>query len=380
MKNNMLISGCYLHSLNCKKGETDASYGVLKKINSQCKVFQSHFEFDHIINYYQTKSNFFAKIKMRLPLTSIAEKWNYDTKFNKYHFIYFRKNTIDYGIIRFFRKIKKNNPKCKIIFEIPTFPYDKEEFKTLKDLPFKIKDRINRKLLYKYVDVVTTFTSDEDYIFNIPTITMMNGVDVDSIPIKTKFNNNEQINIIVMSLFSHWHGFERLINGLNDYYVNGGERNINLYFVGEGVSITKYKELVNFYHLSNHVHLCGKLSGKDLDEIFDECNLACDSLGLHRLNLNKSSTLKSREYCARGLPLLCSSNVDFIDESFPYFLKLPSDDSNINFNFIINFFDKIYKEQNYDKIFNEIREYAMKKVDMSSTMMPIINYIKENCK
>ena len=55
-----------MHSLNSNPGEEDKTYGVLKKINAQCKAFEDHFEFDHVINYCQTQKGFFEKIRFYL--------------------------------------------------------------------------------------------------------------------------------------------------------------------------------------------------------------------------------------------------------------------------------------------------------------------------
>lgn len=366
------IKGCYMHSLNCMPGAEDKSYGVLKKINAQFKVLERHFQFDHIINYYQTRNTIFEKIRSRLPFTHISEKWKYKKTYLEYDFIYFRKNIIDYSILFFFRQIKKYSPGTKIILEIPTFPYDGEEFNSFKDLPFKLKDRINRKRLHKYVDLITTYGSNKTTIFNIPCLTLMNGIDFSMIPVKTSEFHENRIDIFIVGLFSHWHGYERLLYGLNNYIRYQGDVLFHLHFVGDGISLPLYKKIVVDNSLDKYVTFYGSLSGKELDDVADLCDIGCDTLGFHRKNVHISSTLKTRDYAARGLPIIGSELIDFIDDDFKYFLKLDANDNLVDFEKIIKFYEKLEKKN----LATNIREYSIKKIDMENVLKPLVNYIK----
>ena len=55
------------------------------------------------------------------------------------------------------------------------------------------------------------------------------------------------------------------------------------------------------------IEVAGKKYGTELDPYFDSCHMACDSLAMHRLNMVESSTLKSKEYVARGIPFVFSA-------------------------------------------------------------------------
>ncbi len=59
--------------------------------------------------------------------------------------VYYRKAYIDRYAIKLLREIKRRNPKCIILFEIPTYPYDKEKSGFLRFPPLLLKDRWNRK-------------------------------------------------------------------------------------------------------------------------------------------------------------------------------------------------------------------------------------------
>lgn len=366
------LRGYYLHSLNKNASSSDlAAYGVQKKINAQVKAFNNYFDCKEVICYQIDSSTAFNKIKSRLPFTAISEKWVYGDEYKDIDFIYFRKNIIDYSVVSFFRKIKKHNPKCKIVLEIPTYPYDKEEFKTLKDLPFKLKDRINRKRLHKYVDLITIYGSNETVVFNTPCLVLRNGVDFSDIPIKKAPFHDDRIDIVMIGMFSHWHGYERMLYGLSNYLKDNGKTLFHLHFVGDGVSIPEYKSITKQLSIDEYVTFYGALSGKELDEVFEKCDIGCDTLGSHRKDVHISSTLKTRDYAARGLPIIGSEKIDFIDESFEYFLKLEGNDNPVDYNSIEDFYNNISKEG----LAIKVRNYALTRIDINSVIKPIVDFI-----
>ena len=366
--------GYYLHSLSKDMTEEKLlSYGVEKKILAQCKAFGKYFDIEEKILYQKDVSTLFQKIFSRLPFTAISEKWRYEPIYDEASFIYFRKNIIDNSIVRFFKSIKKHNPNCKIILEIPTYPYDKEEFKDLKDLPYKLKDRINRKKLHKYVDRIVNFSQD-DIIFGIETIKTINGIDFSSMDTK-EINNTSDIHMMAVACFADWHGYDRVINGLAEYYNGGGKRNVFLHLVGEGVSINEYKRIVNINHLEDRVFFHGYKSGADLDAIYNICNISLDVFGGYKKDYYLSSSLKSREYFAKGLPIVSACKIDFIPDNYKYVLYFPNDPSIIEINKIINFFDDIYVGNSMQFIPEQIRSFAETKCDINNTLKPIINFI-----
>ena len=369
-------NGFYIHSLQGNPNDAKEWYGVGKKIQAQCEIFSRYYNIEHDIYYYDyINDTLWTKIWRRLPFTHIAVDWKYNKKYKNADFIYYRKNEVDYSVIRFFRQIRKENPKCKIILEIPTYPYDKNEFHSLSDLPFKLKDKINRYKFQRYVDRIVVFTSEKDTIWGIKTINLYNGIDFNKIKLRNKKQTDGTINIITASYFAHWHGYERLIYGMADYYSNGGERNIIFHLVGLGEAIQLYQEIIKKYKLEKYVIIHGWKGGKELDDIFENADIGIDSLGLHKMDLERSSTLKAREYCARGLPIISEIDIDFLDNNYPYMYRVPQNDEPINVQGIVNFYDSIYKNNDIMTISKLIRDNSRPKIDMQYTMKPIIDYI-----
>ena len=90
------------------------------------------------------------------------------------------------------------------------------------------------------------------------------------------------------------------------------------------------------------------------------------------LTINSGATLKLREYCARGLPFIYAYNdSDFIN--FKYSLKIENNETLVNINEVIDFYNSI-KNENYIK---EMREYAEKNLTWYAKMKPIIEKINK---
>ncbi|MEG1009790.1 MAG: glycosyltransferase, partial [Clostridia bacterium] len=174
------------------------------------------------------------------------------------------------------------------------------------------------------------------------------------------------------------HGYDRLIKGMNEYYKNNGDQKIVLHLVGDGEEISKYKQLVSQYNLENNVIFHGFKSGDALNQLYDKCNIAIASLGMHRINVFLASTLKTREYGAKGMPMVTSCEIDaFPSKECDFILKFPEDESNIDVNQIIEFYDDLMdKYKNAENLTQKIREETKDKCDMSIVMKPIIDYLK----
>ena len=98
--------------------------------------------------------------------------------------------------------------------------------------------------------------------------------------------------------------------------------------------------IINEYHLEPYVILHGKKHGEELDEIFDKCDFGIGSLGRHRVGITDIKTLKNREYAARGIPFIYSENDSDFDIK-PYVLKAPADDTAIDIEEIIHFYQNL---------------------------------------
>ena len=369
--------GYFINCMSYKSKDELEISGVFKKVAAQCRVLGQHTNLIHELhNMYGKYARPIDKLIRRLPFTGISERWKYHPKYAEADFIYFRKDVIDYSVYSFLRTIKQQNPKIKILFEIPTYPYDSEIKRGLKTIPFYWKDVINRKKLHLCVDRIVTLSQDDE-IFGIKTIRIINGFDFNTSEVANFNLLKDEINLIAVSTFAFWHGYDRFLRGLGEYYKKGGKRNIIFHMVGDGVEIPLYKQIIKEYGIKEHVILHGSKSGAELDAIYDMCCLGVESLGAHRKDISYSSSLKSREYGAKGLPIITSIPIDYIPNDYKYQLNIPADDSPVDMVKVLEFYDKIYEKDPPQKVAHSIREFAKVRCDINITMKPVIDYIME---
>lgn len=354
----------------------NAENGVGKKILSQVKVLDSFTGGCDFINVPDKQCNPFFMI-FNYMFNGFIYLYNLKSyHFENYDYIYVRRPIIVLPkILYFFKSYKKRKPTGIILYEIPTYPYDFEH-KSLKGKILLIFDKLYRKNLYKYIDRIVTFTDDKE-IWKIPTIKIINGIDCSKIlPIKRNREfNDKEIHIIALAQFKIWHGIDRFLIGLANYYKNQQDVRIILHLVGEGTEYTNLVRLVNKLALYDYVIFHKSLFGDSLRNIFNVCDIALCSLGCHRQKIFYSSELKSREYLAYGIPFISSVKIDIVDDGFKFCKYVPADDSAIDINDVVNFCKSIYSNNNRQEIVSEIRKIAEEKCDMKTTMKPIVDFI-----
>ena len=249
-------------------------------------------------------------------------------------------------LVRLFKRIKSVG--INSVMEIPTYPYDKEvSGYCLNDMVSLQIDKLFRKQLASQMESIVTF-SDADRIFGQRTIRISNGIDFDAIPLhQPKTANTSEIHLIGVAEIHYWHGFDRLVAGMGEYYMNNPNgKKIYFHVVGwedtRGLFNNGYltiDQVAKKYEIEKYVIKHGRLFGEQLDEIFNECVFAIGSLGRHRSGVYSIKTLKNREYAARGIPFIYSENDNDFDDK-PYKLKASADEQPISVSAIVDFIDK----------------------------------------
>ena len=236
------------------------------------------------------------------------------------------------------------------VTEIPTYPYDSEFSHHIWKQPLRlIIDKWFRHSLYRYMDAMVTF-SDAKEIFGQRTINISNGVDFDSIPIHNYHAPSDgSIHLIGVAEVHIWHGFDRLIAGIGEYYKNTqNPRQVFFHIVGGVHPHHRYKAnqfhpglqaIIDKYGIQDHIIFHGQLFGEELDEVFNMSCFAIGSLGRHRSGITIIKTLKNREYATRGLPFIYSEqDSDFDHQS--YVLKASADETPIDIQQILDFINR----------------------------------------
>lgn len=279
-----------------------------------------------------------SKIKKRIEFSSITKY----AKENGIRFVYIRSNhNANPFTIKMVKQMKR--ARMKVVMEIPTFPYDSEyEAQGISRQIFQ--DKFFRNRLAKQLDAIVTF-SDYEEIFGQRTIRISNGIDFNNVKIKTTINDtSKELNLIGVAEIHEWHGFDRLVKGLAQYYSQPQNYIVKFHVVGYFFSAegeAEFKKIISDNNMENYVILHGKKHGEELDNIFDQCDFGVGSLGRHRVGIQRIKTLKNREYAARGIPFVYSETDSDFDQK-PYVLKVPADESPININTIIRFYRQLY--------------------------------------
>lgn len=196
-----------------------------------------------------------------------------------------------------------------------------------------------------------------------------NGIGINDIPQVSNLYSKDILDILFMGHFSKWHGFDRIIKGLSNY---NGKKRIVVHVCGKGNEALEYIELIKKYNLEKNFKFYGFLDKEKINQISNMCQIAIGVLGLHRINFKQIAPLKHREYALRGLPFIyAGEDVDF-DTKLDFTLKVPSDDSPIDFNDIVEFSSIREKNKNITSI---ARNYAINNLSWSKKISDIYDFL-----
>lgn len=350
--------------------------GVERKVLAQCKALNQYLDCELVVlPPVEYTGSIAEKVIRRLPFTAAWRKWKYRGEFDDADFVYIRQVYHDASFVRYLKALRRRNPGIKIIYEVPTYPYLTEQKTSAANSAFRKKEARWSVRAAKYLDRIVTFY-DQDEIWGVPCIKLINGFDFSQVELPER-PAPKDVQIISVAATAFWHGYDRLIEGIHQYYANGGTEQIIYHLVGN--ILPEHQKMVRDYHLEDHVIFHGRLSGEALKKLYAQSYLGVDVLGGHRKDYPVSSSLKSREYAAYGLPILTSSPIDYLPKDSPYQLIVPYDDSPISILDMLKFYHTVYSVQNYREYTDNLRDYAEKHCDMSVTFKKVAVLLVGEC-
>jgi len=283
--------------------------------------------------------------------------------------IYMRRPRLFRSLVKFIRYTSKHIPT---LYEFPTWPWEKEFIRTEGILSF-IYEFMCFMMIKNSLSGIVKIQTDRRHEDRL---SLQNGVDVSKIPVRSSkiLQKNVDLQILGVATLAKWHGYDRLIEGIRNYIDITGKDNVVFHVVGDGAERPFLEERVKQLHLEKSVIFHGVKTGKELDELFDKCHIAVGSLGIHRKGLTQTSELKLREYCARGIPFICSSADADFPSDFPFQLKVPADERPIDLNIVSSFADRALSDTDYSV---KMREYAEENLDWSIKMKKLIDFMNE---
>lgn len=289
---------------------------------------------------YLTKNKFYIICARRRLLILITRRYLRNHAFD---FCLLRINNISHSYFSMLRDMKQQ--KAFVMMEsLSYYPY--MDLKNNKKASYWLIDRSLRKHahdLKEVVDLMLTEGKIDDF-YGIPSIDFGMGIDVDIYQCHRYNGKRDELNLLMVGCHSVYHGTDRIIRSLRYYYdEHANERKVNLHLVGDVKS--RDKKLIEKLHLEEVIFCYGRKHGKELDAIYEKCNIALGPLAQFRLN-KKDTGLKTKEYFARGIPYVYSGEEIEIESSYPYIRKVENSDSIIDLNEINQFKNDIYNNGN----------------------------------
>lgn len=268
-----------------------------------------------------------------------------------------------------------NKENIKIFYEYPTFPWEKEMKEQGKKILYFL-DKIQYKALLKKVNCLVIVGKNFLNLKNLykgKIIEIENAIDMQNIKIIKKQNKDKNIiNFIGVAGLALWHGYDRFILSMAEYYKNNPKEIINFHIVGDGDKklVNELKKIVKNNNLEKYVIFYGYKSGKDLDEVYNKSDIGIGSLGNFRKGILSGGALKNQEYCAKGLPFIIAGYDDnYKDVDFMY--KVSADESLINLSEIIDWY------KNLQVTSEQIRKYVEDNLTWDIQMKKVVDYILE---
>lgn len=286
------------------------------------------------------KNSLFLAAFRREYLAGIARKYLKNHSFN---YFLLRINCINRSYFKMLQEMKAQGGF--VMMESLSY-YPNMDFGNIKKASYLMISKSLKKHQYDLKTVVDLMLTEGvlDDFYGIPCVEFGMGINVDNYKRHTYGGDNNELNLIMVGCDSVYHGTDRVIKSLKEYYNHDSKRVIKLHLVGDILS--KDQKLIEEVALGDKITCYGRQHGRNLDAIFDKCNIALGPLAQHRIR-KKDTGLKTKEYFARGICYLYTGQEVKIEPEYPYILQLVDDESLIDFQKVISFYDGIKNNMTY---------------------------------
>ncbi len=288
----------------------------------------------------------------------------------------------NFYLIPAFRRAKAKGKK--IILDVPTpnsvaiseLADGKTGWKRkIKDLTYLI---LSGPVPYWFVSQVLQY-AEEGAWFTLgnrtKTSLIGNGIQVASVPERTEVPifDDSCLRLICVASLNYWHGVDRLIKAIATFNADDNPLKVHLKIIGNGASMADLQKLTKTLGVQEYISFSGFLDGDELYREYETAHMAVGSLALFRKKLKSASELKSREYCAVGIPfMVVGDDPDFPKET-RFRVQLPNRESISDLTDFFRNFDSKYLAFTP----SEIRKYAQENLDYSVKVMEILNAVKD---
>ena len=222
-------------------------------------------------------------------------------------------------------------------------------------------------LAWPLADVIVQYESDGwpwRAISRNRRLTLTNGVDVAKRPLAPGWAARATYHLVAAGTLAQWHGYDRLIAGLPHHL------EVTLTVVGDGPELPHLRALAAAHRLNSRVRFTGTLIGAAFDEVMAAADVGVSSLGEHRRGNFALSPLKTRDYLARGLPMVHSGDDPDLRDDPAFAHRVPASDAPLDLSGVTAWLDRIRCDPHVSP--PVIRAFARTRLDMSQRAAAIL--------
>jgi glycosyltransferase involved in cell wall biosynthesis len=286
-----------------------------------------------------------------------------------YDVIYIRHPGANPALLGFLGWMKNRRPEVRIVLEVATFPFSSQA-ESISQKMVVAADQALSGLLRRFVDYVVTVCGQTE-IYGIPCVRTSNGIDVDAVPMRRARAFDPQApRFLGVASLARYQGYDRVLHGLRHALDRNPNLKPHVSFAGDGPAAAELKELCRTLDLDDYVTFHGMMIGEELDRLFDDSDVAIGTLAIHRSGLQGASSLKAREYCARGIPFLLAGEDESFRESFPFALRMSRGDDPIDLAEVV--VDLVNLLEKVDKPAEKMRAYAAETLSWKTRLAEIM--------
>ncbi len=278
------------------------------------------------------------------------------------------------GHVKMLKAIRKSG--AKVAVEIPTYPMTSEEKteKFVRGLLLKLSSFYGRKAA-KQTDVYLPMGEETKKINNRPAVNIRNGIDV-SLLSKRNYKPSEknEIHMVAIARFARWHGYERVLEGMKNYYAKNPETKVYFHMVGpdgDGI-LSEYRKTIKAYNLSDYVILEGPKYGEESNAYFDMADVAISHIGVK--NMKTVYPLKIVEYLARGIPFVYVDVNCQVQPDWDFCMSVPENYEPIDIDKVIEFARRVNAVENLP---DKMRAVAVRDCSWDDEIQKMLDFFEK---
>ena len=206
-------------------------------------------------------------------------------------------------------------------------------------------------------------------------VVIPDAVDTATFPLLTPKTFGENINMVFLkgaSMDAEYNGLDRLMKGMVGYQ---GHRKFTLTIMGNHT--TMEEKMAKKLGLLEKVFFKRALSGNNLNKDLEHYHLGVGPLAVHRKGIKATSSIKTREFMARGLPFFIAhkdSELSGNPDCIPFHVVFEADESPIDLHRLEDFFERLNHMPNYPEA---MRAVALQHLDYRVKIPKWISFITQ---